>query len=218
MGDTGDTAFSMSELQTNFKLSTKNIEISLEEYVAGYEQVIKFLNLLGTVFGWVASDVQAKVDSLKKCMNGPDAEHYKTAKAMIEYEVEAGVILWKKSSDSSGSRNLLILHRALQYVTELLGKLDEVGEDEKITNISREAYETTLMKFHPWVVQKAAKIAMNLLPTRNGLVQKVAPAGDPESLDKAWKEFPGAVESMRLAYDEVELLCQKHNLQSLHCS
>ena len=31
--------------------------------------------------------LQAKVDSLKKCMNGPDAEHYKTAKAMIEYEV-----------------------------------------------------------------------------------------------------------------------------------
>jgi hypothetical protein len=28
----------------------------------GYEELYKFLNLLGTVFGWVASDVHAKLE------------------------------------------------------------------------------------------------------------------------------------------------------------
>ena len=36
----------------------------------------------------------------------------------------------------------------------------------------RAAYEKTLAAYHPWVVQKAAKLAMNLLPTKNGLVLK----------------------------------------------
>jgi hypothetical protein len=36
----------------------------------------------------------------------------------------------------------------------------------------RAAYEKTLAVHHPWVVQKAAKLAMNLLPTKNGLILK----------------------------------------------
>jgi hypothetical protein len=36
----------------------------------------------------------------------------------------------------------------------------------------RAAYEKTLAVHHPWVVQKAAKLAMNLLPTKSGLVLK----------------------------------------------
>ena len=36
---------------------------------------------------------------------------------------ENGLILWKKTNDLSGSRNLLILHRALQYVVAFLAKL-----------------------------------------------------------------------------------------------
>ena len=102
--------------------------------------------------------------------------------------------MWKKTADNSGSRNLLILHRALEYVTEFLGNLgrlilflychfhfsidvnfllrwgfsimiptltfltsygclDNIEEDEKCTAMSQKAYETTLMKHHPWVVQ-----------------------------------------------------------------
>ena len=36
----------------------------------------------------------------------------------------------------------------------------------------REAYEATLKKYHAWPIQKAAKLAMGLLPTKGGLVQK----------------------------------------------
>ena len=35
--------------------------LSMDSYIKGYEEIVKFLNLLGTVFGWVASDVVAKI-------------------------------------------------------------------------------------------------------------------------------------------------------------
>eukprot|EP00088_Acartia_fossae_P007356 TRINITY_DN13453_c0_g1_i1.p1 TRINITY_DN13453_c0_g1~~TRINITY_DN13453_c0_g1_i1.p1 ORF type:complete len:214 (+),score=44.99 TRINITY_DN13453_c0_g1_i1:28-669(+) len=210
--------FSMSRLQLLFATSIQEPKISLKEYVDGYEEVFKFLNLLGTVFGWVAIDVQNKIDALRKHMSGPDSQHYDTVETMIQFENEKGMIDWKKSRDDSGSRNLLILHRALQYVVAFLAKLEEIDDEEKCTNISRTAYESTLMKYHPWVVQKAAKFAMTLLPTKKGLVLKVAPAGDPDSVKKANEDLPGAVESMGKAYDEVEKICQKYNLQSLNVS
>ena len=38
-------------------------------------------------------------------------------------QAENGLILWKKSHDQSGSRHLLILHRALEYVVAFLERL-----------------------------------------------------------------------------------------------
>ena len=53
----------------------------------GYREVYKFLNLLGTVFGWVGSDVWAKIVQLEKYLAGEEKEHYQNIKAMIDYEV-----------------------------------------------------------------------------------------------------------------------------------
>ena len=53
----------------------------------GYREVYKFLNLLGTVFGWVGSDVWAKIVQLEKYLGGEEKEHYQNCKAMIDYEV-----------------------------------------------------------------------------------------------------------------------------------
>ena len=38
--------------------------LRMDSYIKGYEEIVKFLNLLGTVFGWVASDVVAKIRCL----------------------------------------------------------------------------------------------------------------------------------------------------------
>ncbi|XP_023341765.1 ceramide-1-phosphate transfer protein [Eurytemora carolleeae] len=207
--------FKLSTLEMLFRSSLEDPDISLKDYVDGYEQVYKFLSLLGTLFGWVGADVQVKVDNIRKHMVGEKSQHYTTVRAMIEYENESGLILWKKTSDLSGSRNLLILHRALQYVVAFLAKLENIDEEEKCTNISREAYESTLMKYHPWVVQKAAKVAMNLLPTKKALVLKIAPSGEQEEINKAYAEFPNAVSSMERAYDVIDKLIEQYNLQSL---
>ena len=61
--------------------------LCLASYVKGYREVYKFLNLLGTVFGWVGSDVWAKIVQLEKYLAGEEKEHYQNIKAMIDYEV-----------------------------------------------------------------------------------------------------------------------------------
>ena len=61
--------------------------LCLASYVKGYREVYKFLNLLGTVFGWVGSDVWAKIVQLEKYLGGEEKEHYQNCKAMIDYEV-----------------------------------------------------------------------------------------------------------------------------------
>jgi hypothetical protein len=38
-------------------------------------------------------------------------------------------------------------------------------------------------------LQKGAKLAMNLLPTKRGIVLKVVPSGDQLEIDKAYQDF-----------------------------
>lgn len=68
-------------------------------------------------------------------------------------KVEHDLIKTKKKDDPSGSRTLLRLHRALEYIIAFLHKLDDIQDPDLCSVISVEAYEATLMKYHPWVVQ-----------------------------------------------------------------
>ncbi len=66
---------------------------------------------MGTVFGFVSSDVTSKLDILQTFKQGPSGHHFQTIEDMIIYEETEN-----KFSDPkyvSGSRTLLRLHRAL---------------------------------------------------------------------------------------------------------
>ena len=83
-----DGEFSLVFLADMFRRSQQESEeVRLEEYLAGYKELYKFLCLMGTVFGWVGSDVYNKVVLLEKYMVGDKKEHYQTVKSMLEYEV-----------------------------------------------------------------------------------------------------------------------------------
>ena len=71
----------------------------------------------------------------------------------LNSKVEHDLIKTKKKDDPSGSRTLLRLHRALEYIIAFLHKLDDIQDADLCSVISVEAYEATLMKYHPWVVQ-----------------------------------------------------------------
>merc|ERR1712130_707433 len=101
-----DADFSLELLTQHFKDSTAAPGLCLASYVKGYREVYKFLNLLGTVFGWVGSDVWAKIVQLEKYLAGDEKEHYQNIKSMIDYEVEHDLIKTKKKDDPSGSRTL----------------------------------------------------------------------------------------------------------------
>ena len=88
-----DGEFSLVLLGEMFQKCQKIEEVSLEEYISGYKELYKFLCLMGTVFGWVGSDVYNKVVLLEKYMPGENKEHYQNVKSMIEYEVIQEIFL-----------------------------------------------------------------------------------------------------------------------------
>merc|ERR1711962_1256368 len=138
--------FSLELLTQHFNDSTSIPGLHLASYVKGYREVYKFLNLLGTVFGWVGSDVWAKIVTLQKYLDGTNKDNYQNIKEMINYEMEHDLIKTKKRDDPSGSRTLLRLHRALEYIIAFLHKLDDIQDADLCSVISVEAYEATLMK------------------------------------------------------------------------
>ena len=93
---------------------------------------------------------------------------------MIAYEVNNKLIKPKARDSGTGARNLLRLHRALEYIIAFLKGVSDLGVDDKCSTLSQEAYKKTLIKHHPSVVQKAALLAMNLLPYKKGLIEKVS--------------------------------------------
>ena len=54
--------FSLDTLRTSFEgCITEDGKILLKNYITGFDELYKFLNLLGTVFGWVSTDVDNKI-------------------------------------------------------------------------------------------------------------------------------------------------------------
>ena len=62
------------------------------------------------------------------------------------------------------------------------------------------------------IFQKAAKLAMGLLPTKKGLVAKVCPDGNEAALKKAHEDFPKAVTAMRSVYEATQVFYKDNNL------
>jgi len=167
--------FSLNTLRTSFEgCITEDGKILLKNYITGFEELYKFLNLLGTVFGWVSTDVDNKIEILRQHRKGENAKEYDTVQDMIEFEVKNKLIKPKARDSGTGARNLLRLHRALEYIIAFLKGVPDLGVDDKCSTLSQEAYKKTLIKHHPWVVQKAALLAMNLLPYKKGLIEKIS--------------------------------------------
>lgn len=67
---------------------------------------------MGSVFGFVSSDLKAKVDVLADFLSNESvSDNFQTVKKMIEYEKENKLL--DKNDYTSGSRTLLRLHRGL---------------------------------------------------------------------------------------------------------
>lgn len=187
----------------------------LDKYLLGYDEIYRFLCLLGTVYGWVASDVLHKNTMLRELCTGPKADSYRTIQSMVEHELEAKMVQPKGQQQhkdtKSGARNLLRLHRALAYINSFLECLPSLDKDDKCCPHSQAAYKNTLAKHHPWVVQKAATLAMNMLPTKLGLIHKICGESQ-EAYEAAAKVLPEAIRAMQAVYDKTQEIYERHDL------
>lgn len=104
--------------------------------------------------------------------NNPEFSHhtgaYHSVRSMIRSELNRGQVDFHHLTES-GCRTLLRLHRALLWLQLFLEKLAEIPESGRLRNPSelcRESYQSTLSKYHTWLVRRAAEFAFIAMPER----------------------------------------------------
>ncbi|KAJ2948255.1 hypothetical protein O0L34_g7484 [Tuta absoluta] len=177
-------------------------DVVIEAYIDGYNELVKFLNLIGTVFSFVSSDVKSKIKVMEKHREGDNKLYYDSFKKMMKYEKESS--LHDKSNFVSGSRTMLRLHRGLDFIRLFLKRLSSSENSESTCTLCQHSYSETLAEYHPWYIRKAATLAMHALPHRPDLLNKIF--GSEEQLGAAMAVLPQMLSSCDEVYDRVEKL------------
>lgn len=214
MAGSEDQKFSLQEVLDTFKLClSENKEVYLEHYVAGWRGLVKFLNSLGSVFGFISKDAVSKIQILVNYLKGENGSHYTTMQSMVKYELDNDLVDVNKRSvnPESGCRTLLRLHRALRWLELFLDRLRTSTEDSKTSAMCAEAYNESLAQYHPWVVRKAAGMAFCMLPGRPAFFE-VMNVGPPEQVVAKLGE---ALPLISEVYQITEDLYAQHNLLDL---
>uniref|UniRef100_A0A2M3ZAF8 Glycolipid transfer protein domain-containing protein n=1 Tax=Anopheles braziliensis TaxID=58242 RepID=A0A2M3ZAF8_9DIPT len=183
-------------------------DVFVDQYLEAFKELYKFFQLMGTVFGFVSSDVKEKVEILEKLRAKENAESFLTIRTMMEYERDSNLL--NKKDYVSGSRTLLRLHRGLDFIQEFLKRIGELEADAKTNGVCQAAYNDTLAQFHPWIIRKGANVAMYALPTRDQLLEKVC-----LDMTVAIDLLPEMLAVTRKVYDRTQDLYTKYDLHGL---
>jgi len=203
-----DLLFVQKQLSACYEKTPK---LDMDSYIKAYTEFNKFFGLMGTVFGFVASDVTSKIEILQNFRQGANGDKFETIEQMILYEEKEK--LFDDSKYVSASRTLLRLHRALLFIALFLEELGNIGADDKLVGSCQKTYSATLGKFHPWIVQKAALMAMYALPTKQGLLNRIK---DPSETEEFYADLlPKAVSAMKEVYNRTQKYYEDHNLLEL---
>ncbi|XP_039180830.1 glycolipid transfer protein domain-containing protein 2 [Crotalus tigris] len=170
--------FDIRHLQSAFSASlSPRGEVLLQEYLQGWRQLLKFLDMLGRAFGLISREVESKISILQQHQEGPHGLHYRTVQSMVDFELASGLVGFQSLSahqPPSGCRTLLRLHRALKWLELFLHKLGTSQKDEKSSRMCAEAYQVALAPYHSWWVQQAVALAFLAMPSRQELYHIIA--------------------------------------------
>ncbi|XP_007570844.1 ceramide-1-phosphate transfer protein [Poecilia formosa] len=214
MADSENQKFCLQEVLESFKscLSPEK-EIYIEHYVSGWKGLVKLLNSLGSLFGFISKDAVSKTQILMNFLKSENGPHYATVQSMVKFELDNKLVDVDKKGiyPESGCRTLLRLHRALRWLQLFLERLRTSKEDDKTSVMCRDAYNESLAQHHTWLIRKSAGMAFYSLPVRPAFFE-VMNVGTPEQVvDVLGKAVPLLCE----VYQITEELYQKHNLLDL---
>lgn len=187
-------------------------DICLLHYLATFEELNKFLRLLGTVFGFVSKDVEERIEVIHSLMrNSADGKHYLTADTMVTYETSNHLL--QKPHFTSGTLTMLKLHRGMEFLVGFLEKLTVLRDDDSTAIVGKEVYELTLGTHHTAGVRRIVKIALYGLPTKKNLLIKVCIS--PEDIHHTLTVLPEAVKVAHVVYDRAHNIFSEHDIFSL---
>ncbi|XP_038165088.1 ceramide-1-phosphate transfer protein [Cyprinodon tularosa] len=206
--------FSLQQVLDSFKLClSPHKDVYLEHYVSGWRGLVKFLNSLGSIFGFISKDAVSKIQILVNFMKGESGSEYVTVQSMVKYELNNQLVDVDKKGiyPESGCRTLLRLHRALRWLELFLDRLRTSSENDKTSVMCREAYNESLANHHPFMIRKAAGMAFLAIPGRAAFFD-VMNVGPPERVVAVLGE---ALPLISEVYQITEELYTKHNLHDL---
>ncbi|KAJ0173939.1 hypothetical protein K1T71_010085 [Dendrolimus kikuchii] len=207
-----DNTLNLHYVHQCFQRSLKEEDdVVIEAYIEGYTELVKFLDLIGTVFSFVSSDVKSKIKVMEKHKECEQSMYYESFKKMMNYEKETS--LHEKNGFVSGSRTMLRLHRGLDFIRLFLKRVSEIDDKANTCSICQETYNLTLAEFHPWYIRKAATLAMYALPSKPDLLKKIF--GTEESLTAALAILPQTLSSCDEVYKRVEQLYTDFDFHTL---
>lgn len=164
---------------------------------------------MGTIFGFVSSDIKAKIGILEEFrLNKEVCDKFLSVKSMMDYEMSAELL--QKKDYVSGCRTLLRLHRGLDFTRDFLRKLAELNPDDKTSDACKVSYQNTLSPYHPFLIRQGANLAMYALPTRDVLLTKVC-----KDVSSSIKALPEMLQFTDIVYDRIQALYKLNDLLAL---
>uniref|UniRef100_A0A6M2CV73 Putative cytoplasm ovary overexpressed n=1 Tax=Rhipicephalus microplus TaxID=6941 RepID=A0A6M2CV73_RHIMP len=205
------SVFSLKVVIKNLQDSREDEDdLDMDSYIAAYRELSKFFEGLGSLFGFINSDVKSKLDILDDYRKSDDVgDNYETLNSMIEYEKEEGIIADEKKP--SGSRTLLRLHRALEFIAALFKAISTANDDASVAKMAKESYDQTLAKYHPWLIRKGASVAMLTLPK----VQDIFAKALPEEKKDLRQLVTGVSEEATKVYNFTQSVYEENNILDL---
>ncbi|KAK3580052.1 hypothetical protein CHS0354_028623 [Potamilus streckersoni] len=184
--------------------------VLLSEYLTAYHELCRFFKLTGRLFGFVARDLEGKIRVLEMMQKADESQNYQSVQSMLEYECGRGTA---HTNDflPSGSRTLLRLHWAMEFIVEFMDRVCKSTDDDTTSQIAAEVYKKTLSNHHPWFTRQIAALAMHLLPSRKQLIQVMCK----QDYETVLQLLNRVVESGRQVYNTTQALYAERNLLNI---
>jgi len=135
-------------------------ELKLVGYLYAFTELTRFFRMMGRVFGFVANDLQSKLNILTNLEKNSDKN--RTIQSLMAHE--------KDINQKTGSNCVLELHWALEFIGIFMEDVASASNEAKTSEIAASAYKRTLANHHNWLVQKMAIVAVYTLPRRDTLI------------------------------------------------
>ncbi|XP_023150865.1 ceramide-1-phosphate transfer protein [Amphiprion ocellaris] len=213
---------------------SKNDDVLLESYLLSWDQLINFMESLGSMVSFFSQKVKEKVVLIRELSLKHKAEAhgkpdsglqtpaafglkegaYHSLRSMVEAELKAGMVDFSYRTDS-GCRTLLRLHRSLLWLKLMLEGLadgpDARGRYKTPGELSRDAYQVALAPHHPWVLRQAAELVFLALPNRKYFLQLVCVQEQRE----ATPVLRIIIHALTLVHTRTQRILQEHGMLEL---
>ncbi|AWO97313.1 putative ceramide-1-phosphate transfer protein-like [Scophthalmus maximus] len=189
-------------------------DVLLEPYLQSWDQLLKFMESLGTMVSFFSQKVHEKVKVIRRLSLEQSAEAYRSVRSMVEAELRAGAVDFARRTDS-GCRTLLRLHRSLLWLKLMLEGLsdgpDADGQYKTPGELSRDAYKVALAPHHHWVLRQAAEFVFLAVPERRFFLQLVCVQTERE----AAPVLRVIIRALALVHERTQRILSEHDMLEL---